>query len=236
MRTKSIATAVGVLLLLVATVAPDASRSVSAAPADSTRRTDSHVEWPGWRGARQSGAVSDPAFTIGARDGLRMVWKRELGTGYSSVSVVRGHAVTLFGDGQYDYVVSLDPRTGREQWRYRLGPTFKAPVQSNDGPLSTPAIGHGLVFAIAPRGRVVALRLESGALVWSRDLVVELGAEVPYFGFSTSPLLAGRVVCIQAGGSNGSIVAFDVHVFHVRQDRSARLFVSLDDEIVLMIL
>ncbi|MGH7340673.1 MAG: PQQ-binding-like beta-propeller repeat protein, partial [Candidatus Rokuibacteriota bacterium] len=167
------------------------------------------AEWPGWRGPGQAGSVNRGTFPFAPGDGLRVRWKRQLGTGYSSVSVVRGHAVTLFGDGRHDHVISLEPRTGREQWRFRMGPTFKAPIQSNEGPLSTPVIHQGRVFALGPHGRLVALDLDTGRLAWSRDLVADFGAEVPYFGFATSPLAFGARVYVESGGRSASLVAFD---------------------------
>jgi enterochelin esterase-like enzyme/outer membrane protein assembly factor BamB len=167
-------------------------------------------EWPGWRGPHHDGKAADAsAFRLTEHDGLRVAWKRALGTGYSSVSVAAGHAVTMFGDGADDFVISLDPNSGLEQWRYRIGPTFRAPVQSNDGPLSTPAIDDAMVFALSPRGTLLALDLQTGKLIWSRDLVSEYGAAVPYFGFATSPLVADGLVYVEAGAPNRSVLAFD---------------------------
>ena len=167
--------------------------------------------WPEWRGPNSDGRVEDPSFRIGPQDGLRIVWKRKLGTGYSSVSAVPGHVVTLFGDGKSDYVVSLDPDSGAEQWKYRLGPTFRAPIQSNDGPSSTPAISGDMVFALGPNGRFVGLELSGGKLCWSHDLNSEFHVPAPYFGFATSPIADEGSVYLQAGGPGGTILAFEAH-------------------------
>ncbi len=143
------------------------------------------------------------------QDGLRVLWKRKLGTGYSGIAVAGRHAITMFGDGKNDYVISLRPQDGREQWRHRIGPTFRAPIQSNDGPVSTPVIGVDLVYALTPRGSLLALDLETGRLKWSHDLVAEYGAPSQYFGFAMLPVLTERLLLVEAGGPKGSLLAFE---------------------------
>ena len=50
---------------------------------------------------------------------LELVWKVPLGSGNSRVSVADGRVVTLFSDGETDWLVALDAGTGSEHWRYR---------------------------------------------------------------------------------------------------------------------
>lgn len=143
------------------------------------------------------------------QDGLRVLWKRRLGTGYSGIAVAGRHAITMFGDGKNDYVISLRPQDGREQWRHRIGPTFHAPIQSNDGPVSTPVIGVDLVYALTPGGSLLALDVETGRPKWSHDLVAEYGAPSQYFGFAMSPVLTEHLLLVEAGGTKGTLLAFD---------------------------
>lgn len=185
------------VLMLVVVMLPLA---VGARPAE---------EWPVWRGPRHDGTSTSSAFRVGPGDGLRVVWRKPLGTGFSSISIAGGRVVTLYGDGVDDFVVALNGATGDRLWRHRIGETFEAPVQSYPGPLSTPVIADGRVFALGPRGELLALDLASGKLLWSHDLVGELGAMSQYFGFATSPLVEGELVMVQAGGSAGSLLAFD---------------------------
>lgn len=149
------------------------------------------------------------SLRLNEKDGLRVLWKRKLGSGYSGISVAGKHVVTMFGDGKNDYVISLRAHDGREQWRYRIGPTFRAPIQSNDGPVSTPVIGAELVYALTPGGSLLALELDTGRLKWSHDLVAEYGAPVQYFGYAMLPVLSGRLLLVEAGGAKGSLLAFE---------------------------
>ena len=107
-----------------------------------------------------------------------------------------------------DVVVSLSADTGSEQWRTPVGPTFPARDGSTGGPVSTPAIAGGTVFALGPHGNLVALRASMDDLLWKRDLIKEAGATEPQWGFTTSPLATGGKVIVLTGGSH-AVTAFD---------------------------
>ena len=91
-----------------------------------------------------------------------MCWKCSLGTGYSGVVVSEGKAVTMFSDGKMDYLIALSSNDGKEIWRLPLGETFPPRDGSSGGPVSTPAIDHGVVFALGPHGNLVAAQLGTG--------------------------------------------------------------------------
>ena len=155
--------------------------------------------------------------------GLRRAWTRSLGSAYSRVASGDGAVVTQCSDGAKDYVVALEPGDGSERWRHELGPVYLGHDGSEDGPISTPVIGAGSVFALDPRGKLVALDLASGELRWSTHLVDELGATAPEYGFTSSPLLEGDVLVVQAGGSEGrNLCGFDARDGQALFGRSAR--------------
>ncbi len=77
---------------------------------------------------------------------------------------------------------------------------------STGGPVSTPAIASGVVYALGPHGKLVAVQLASGTELWKR----QIEAEVPHWGFTTSPLVAGDVVIVLTGGApDHAITAFN---------------------------
>ena len=108
-----------------------------------------------------------------------------------------------------DHVVARDAATGRERWTVRVAPTFKGHDGADDGPIATPAIDGGDVFAAGPHGHLVALDLASGRERWRHNLVREFGAGVPDWGFGSSPLVAGNLVVVPTGGANSrGLLAF----------------------------
>ncbi len=140
--------------------------------------------------------------------GLEPAWDRELGSGYSRVSIADGKAVTMFTSGDVDVVAAFDLASGDELWRYELGEMYAGHNGSDDGPNSTPAISGETVFALGPHGQMVALGLGDGTLGWRRDLTEEDSGE-PFHGYTTSPIVIGDRVILLTGGEGHSITAFD---------------------------
>jgi outer membrane protein assembly factor BamB len=167
------------------------------------------ADWSRWLGPRQDGSSPERDVFSGAPR-LSVSWKRPLGVAYSGIAVAGGRAVTMFGDGESDFVVALDAGSGEEVWRFRIGEMFPKVGGADGGQLSTPVIDEGTVFVLGARGTLYALKLDDGAERWSLALGEELGAKQPYFGFTTTPLVSGKTVFVQAGGADGkSLVALD---------------------------
>lgn len=187
---------------------------VVAAPA-------SAADWPRWLGPAQDGTSPEAGVFAEAR-GLRVVWRRPLGAGYSGIAVAGNRVVTQYGDGASDWLIALDAETGNEVWRYRVGPTFEKVAGAHGGPLSMPAVDDAreLVCALAPAGALYCVRMADGAAVWRRDLVADLGARRPHFGFGTAPLPVDDLLFVQTGAPRGkSLVAFDRATGEVRWSR-----------------
>lgn len=167
-------------------------------------------DWPQFRGPQGDGTSTETSvFPRGEAFGLRIAWKRATGSGYSGVVIAGGHVVTMFSDGKSDVAVALDEKTGRERWRFEIEATHKGHDGSHTGPISTPVIDAGRVFGLSARGRLFALDVETGSLVWSVDLVKEHEAVKPHYGFGTSPVVQDGVLVVQIGAKGAAIAGFD---------------------------
>jgi outer membrane protein assembly factor BamB len=104
---------------------------------------------------------------------------------------------------------------GEKLWETELG-DYRADSQGG-GPRSTPAVANGRVFALGALGRLDALDAATGRVLWTRDLRDDFGASVPDWGISTSPLIVGELVVVDAGGRRGwAHVALDAATGEVR--------------------
>jgi len=167
-------------------------------------------DWPQWRGQKMNAtAAESDVFPVSGGFGLKLAWKRSLGSGYSSVSVFNGHAVTMFSDGTDDQVISFDARTGKEEWRHKIAPSYDGHDGSHDGPISTPVVSGGMVYVLGPKGELLALDLQSGRRIWSTHLADDLQAKTPFYGFATSPLLDGDILMVETGGPGSTVSGFD---------------------------
>jgi enterochelin esterase-like enzyme/outer membrane protein assembly factor BamB len=164
-------------------------------------------DWPHLRGPNLDGRVAGAGALQDGQFGLKLAWKAPLGPGYSGVAIADGRAVTLYSEGESDWAVALDVKTGKQAWRYRIAEINKGRDGSDDGPLSTPVISDGVVYGLGPKGQLFALRVSDGEKVWSKTLQQDFGAEVPHFGFTTTPLVEGDLLVVQTGGAEGRAIS-----------------------------
>ena len=142
--------------------------------------------------------------------GLEVVWRRPLGPGHSRIAVADTRVLTLFSDGTFDNLIAMDTRSGTELWRYRIAETYRGHDGSRDGPHSSPIVEDGVVYSLGPHGQLFAVRLADGVEIWSRDIVAELGAAVPFWGFASTPVVEGDVLIVPTGGGTArSMSGFD---------------------------
>ncbi len=162
------------------------------------------ADWPVFRGAGSDNAYRGETVLGEAPElALRVVWQGSIGSGYSSVSVSDGRAVTLFAGGADDQAAAFDAATGEELWRYPIGPGYKGHDGSHDGPISTPLVADGRVFALGPWGHLHAIDLEGGDKIWSTHLAEDQGAMRPLYGYGSSPVLMDGVLIVEARTHGG---------------------------------
>jgi outer membrane protein assembly factor BamB/enterochelin esterase-like enzyme len=163
--------------------------------------------WTQFRGPSAEGpSAADDLPT--SKFGLAVAWSRDLGSGYSNVWIAKDKAVTMFTAGEIDVVAAFDLASGDEVWRYELGQKYSGHDGSDDGPIGTPTVSDGTVYALGPNGVFVALALADGKETWRHELN-EGNSSVPFYGYTTSPLVVGDQVILATGGEGHAVTAFD---------------------------
>ena len=163
-------------------------------------------DWPQFRGIHRNG-VSAETGMLGSwpEGGPKEVWRVPIGEGYSAVSVVGNRLYTMFADNDEEkpteFAAAFDAATGKELWRVPVGE--KSITQFGNGPRSTPTVDGDSLYVLGSRGDLVALATKDGAERWRINLTEAFGSQVPYWGFSTSPLIDGKQLVIEGGGPEG---------------------------------
>lgn len=166
-------------------------------------------DWPQWLGGPRRNGTNHAPEAPRTMD-PRVRWRKQFGSGYSSVSTSGGTGLTMGSVDGDDVLTAFSIASGKTLWTHRSAPRFTGKDGADDGPRSTPAVDGSLVFALSARGVLHAVHLDSGKPAWTRDLVKAYGARSRYFGFATSLLLIGPCVIVAAGGSDGrSLLCFD---------------------------
>jgi outer membrane protein assembly factor BamB len=185
----------GSLALLLALMAPP--------PAD--------VEWPQWGGPRRDFTTTAQLPAAWPDGGPRLAWQRPLGEGYSGIAVSDAALYTMVRRGAREAVVSLRADTGAPRWEHAYEAPFSSEysMEHGEGPHATPLVTGGRVFTVGATGRLHALDARTGAVVWTHDLVSELGGFIRVNGYACSPLAWKGLVIVTVGGRSGAVVAFD---------------------------
>ena len=97
-------------------------------------------DWPQFRGPELTGSSPEKEVFSSSGVGLEVAWRQQLGSGYSSISVVGDRAVTMFAGADSDVVAAFDAISGDKLWEYRVGSRYEGHSGSDGGPAGTPAI------------------------------------------------------------------------------------------------
>ena len=99
----------------------------------------SALDWPQFRGAHRDGVSAETGLARAwSPEGPRVVWRRPIGEGYSSISAVGDRLYTMDSDGTTEYVLALDAASGKELWRVPAGPKLNDSM--GNGPRTTPTV------------------------------------------------------------------------------------------------
>ncbi|MDB5323334.1 MAG: hypothetical protein JWN40_4965 [Phycisphaerales bacterium] len=143
---------------------------------------------------------------------LPKVWETEKGTGYAPPSIL-GDRLILFHRIQDEEVVDcLHADTGQRSWRFAYPTQYQDRYGYTNGPRCTPVIdaANSLVFTFGAEGKLHALDLKTGQLLWKRDILADFKLEPNFFGVGSTPLLEKDLLIINVGAKNACVVAFDI--------------------------
>jgi len=190
-------------LLVAAVAVPDPVVTAADAKAKLVQE-----DWPDWRGVRRDGISRQTGLSLDWTAGKpKRLWQRELGTGYSSMTVVGDRLFTMGAEQDAEYVYCLDATDGSTLWKVHSGTTFKNSY--GDGPRSTPIIEGERVYALGANGDLLCLAAKSGEVAWQTNILKQFGGKNIIWGVSTTPLIDGKKLVINVGAKQASVVAFD---------------------------
>jgi outer membrane protein assembly factor BamB len=170
---------------------------------------DLSTDWPQFRGPQQNGiSLETGLLRSWPESGPKILWKKPIGSGFSTVTAVGDALYTLAVEGTSEMAYRLRAADGEVVWRVPLGPVF--PEIFGDGPRSTPLVEKDVVYVLSATGRLHALGTKDGSRLWELDLVKQLGSPTPQRGFASSPIVDGDLLLLEAGGTEGrAVVALD---------------------------
>ncbi|HEY7328098.1 MAG TPA: PQQ-binding-like beta-propeller repeat protein [Gemmataceae bacterium] len=175
-----------------------------------TSLTSQPGDWPGFRGSERDGVVRGLAIDADwKKSPPRLLWRQRVGPGWSSMAVVGDRLFTQEQRDSAEAVVCLDAATGREVWAHQDVARF-SDDQAGPGPRATPTFADGRLYTFGASGILNCLDGVTGERQWYHDLVSEMGAKVPIWGFCSSPLIVQGLVVVFAESEGGkTLFAYD---------------------------
>lgn len=164
-----------------------------------TARRTAADDWPRWRGPQQNGISSEAEWSHEwPRQGPPVVWRADVGTGFSSMAVSGGRLVTMGNRDNTDTVYCLDAASGQLLWKH----AYPCPLDDRffeGGPTSTPTIDGDRVYTLSRQGHLFCFELATGRIVWSVDVHERTGIRIPGWGFAGSPVVHEDLLLLNVG-------------------------------------
>lgn len=191
-------------------------KALQPAPASKEEfREEAQAEavWPGFRGLHRDDIVNGVRINTDWTSAPPvLLWRRQVGPGWSSFSVRGDLIYTQEQRGPDELVSCYKLSTGKPVWMHRDQTRF---WESNGGPgpRGTPSISKGRVYSFGATGILNALNASSGAVVWSHNAATDSETKIPQWGFASSPLILDNTVIVAVAGRP---VAYDANTGALR--------------------
>ncbi len=165
--------------------------------------SDLKGSWPRFRGNDFDNISKDltPTADKWPETGPEIVWQIKLGEGYAGPAIHKGKVYVLDYNEKIraDVLKCFSLVTGEEIWKR----WYSVAIKRNHGMSRTiPTVTDEYIISIGPRCQVMCMETETGNLLWSVDLVRDLGAEIPQWYTAQCPLIDGDIAVIAVGGES----------------------------------
>lgn len=222
----------------VDTPAASTTSSADIAAPDATAPSNDWPGWRGPGGRSIAADTKLPATWPSGK--LAPRWSAALGTGWSSPVVAEGRVFVTDREGEIERTLAFDAERGEKLWESASPVDFEphdVGQRHGNGPKSTCCVADGKIYSLGIAGRLKCLDAATGKIVWEKLLPEEFGeraplkggrayvngtenvivpigegqgAPVPLFGYTGSPVIAGRLLILEVGGARGgTLMAFD---------------------------
>lgn len=197
--------------VLRGTEVPGENIVIPASVANFPALNQSSGDWPCWRGAKGDARSNITGILTDWKGGLKKLWEVNFlcqGNTAStwSAPVIQGNRLIVGGRSkEEDIVFCLNPDDGSVIWKSSYA--AQADSTYGSGPRATPFIDKDKVYTFGRSGDLVCWNLLDGKKLWHKNVTDEGGKE-PTWGHSSSPLVIGNAVIVQAGGT-ARVIAYD---------------------------
>jgi len=171
-------------------------------------------DWPQFRGPNRDGKSRETGllkqWPVDGPKLLRTI--SGFGDGFSTPVIARDRIYISgkVGDNLKLFCFDL---SGNQIWERTHGLAFReadAPHSPYPGARGAPTIDGDIIYLLGGLGWLTAYRSSDGELIWSVDVVNDLGGRVPPWGYTESVLIDGdKLLCTPGSETKGTFAALD---------------------------
>jgi len=169
------------------------------------------TDWPHFLGPTSDGISTETGLiTAWPSSGPKVLWKKEIGTGYSAPAIRDGHLVLFHRIKNKEIVQAFDVKTAKQVWQHSYPTRYRDPFGYNNGPRCSPVLTKKYCFTYGAEGVLHCLNVKTGKPIWQRKTAEEFQIPEAFFGVGASPVLEGDLLTVMVGGQpNSTMVAFN---------------------------
>ena len=172
----------------------------------STRAVTS--DWPRFNGPGDDAkSIESPLLEEWPEGAPRLLWSLDKGYGYASPAVCKDILVLFHRRDGKEIVEARNPLSGSPVWEYSYPVEYRDRYGYSAGPRASPVIRGGQVYIHGVTAWLTCLELETGKLVWKRDLTKDYQIPRYFFGKGSNPIIFGNVLILNLGGGKGQCMA-----------------------------
>ncbi len=187
-----------------ATILPGADAQITdqeLVPPSLWTRNDGE-DWPCFLGPYGNSRSSETGIlTNWTEEGLRIVWQREIGTGYGAGATSRGRYYHFDRVGDFAQLVCMNAEQGTELWKYQYPTQYFDLDEYDNGPRCSPVVDGNRVYIYGADGNLVCLRAIDGKRLWQCDTFRQFGVVRNFFGVGSTPVIEQDLLIAIVGGS-----------------------------------
>ncbi|EMI21599.1 Pyrrolo-quinoline quinone [Rhodopirellula maiorica SM1] len=161
--------------------------------------TAAEPSWTQWLGDGRDGVSAESGWSVDwPESGLPIAWAREIGIGFSSVSIADGWLFTMGHNDGEETVYCLNQENGETIWEHSY-PSALVDNLYEGGPGATPTLDGDRIYTLGKEGQLICLDTNDGSVLWQRELQTDFEVELPEWGFNSSPTIVDRQLIVQGG-------------------------------------
>jgi len=177
-------------------------------------------DWPKFLGPLGT-SVSTEKGIVWPKDGPKILWHKEVGTGYGMPTISKGKLYHFDRNGKNLRLTCMKANTGEFIWDFEYLSLYKDQFGYNNGPRCSPLIDGDFVYTFGVEGMLHCVRADTGKLVWKYDAHKECNVIQNFFGVGSTPVIEGNLLIAHVGGSPAGSTIRDLYEQTLKGNGSA---------------